>query len=760
MAVNLGSAYGKVSLDVKGVVNGVASAKGAINSLAESGARLKALGTALTLAVSLPLLAVGKNALMAASAMNETKNKVKVVFKEMSDAVLEWSENSAMAFGQSQQQALAAAATFGNLFVTMDIGVEKASEMSMALVQLASDMSSFNDIDPSVALEKLRAGLVGEIEPLRTTGIVLSEVEVNAYALRMGLVDMEVDMVGVNGATLDLRVAQDELAKAMRGGVPDTDKLSNAQNRLSDASGRVADAQSRVAKAQLAVQRAQRDLAALLADPKIEKDSLRIVHAQERVADAEQRVAEAQGKVADAQGKVTQASLKLSDARQTEAPDALDIAKAEQKVAEAQQNLQNSMGGTNVELTNQQKLLARYGLIMEQSAIQQGDFSRTAFDFANSLRSLQAVWGNTLVKIGDVFLPIATKVVHWLTKMLDAFNKLTPFQQKMIVVFVTLVAVIGPLLIALGFLLPMLGRVTKHTSFLSGGIVGLVGSFLKLLSIAAVVVTVLEYFGVATGAVGAGILGLSGALGAAAAAVFTSVILPILIVIGFIYLLYYVWKKNLFGIQELVAKSAAGYRLAWARFTSWWKENSAEAAENVRSTFAQLPGTISNSFQNIVKSVSGAWTNFVNWLRNALTSMRTYISTAFTNMNWSQVGKYILLGIANGLLFGLPSLLAIVVKVAQSVLAQIKKSLGISSPSKEAFKLGAFTAQGFALGMQTMSPDAIARSLTKPITQNSSSQSQTIIQNFAGGVTLKEVRGLIAASHEELVGTMLGALGG
>lgn len=762
MAVNLGSAYGKVTLDVKGLLTGVASAKSGINSLVETGAKLRSLGIALTLGVSLPILAVGKNALMAASAMTETKNKVKVVFKEMSESVLEWSKNSATAFGQSQQQALSAAGTFGALFVTMDIGTEKAAEMSMKLVELASDLASFYDLDPGVALEKLRSGLVGESEPLRTVGIRISEVEVQAKALQMGLVDVEVDMVAVNGATLDLRSAQQELADAMRGGGVDTDKLSSAQNRLANASDRVSDAQGRVAKAQLGVQRAQRDLNALLADPKVEADSLRVVHARERVADAEQRVADAQDSVGDASRGAAEAQNSLNNARTPAAADALDIAQAEQKVAEAQQAIGTAMSGTNVELTEGQKLLARYEVIMEQSAVAHGDFSRTAMDFANSLRTLQATWGDTLVVIGDFFLPIATKVVHILTQMLEKFNNLAPWQQKIIVGFFTLAAVIGPLLFLFGFLLPMLANTTKSMNPLSGGIFGLVFSFVKLLAVLAIVVKVLAFLGISTGPVGAGILGLNTAIvgvGGSILAALAPVLFILLAIAAVIVWWALAWKLNLFYIRDTVASTVKIIKALWGAFTAFLRGDTEEAMEYLQAAFDAFGEHVNLIFMKVF-GIKDAWAKFFDFMRDALGKTVAFIVKTFTNMDWSLVGKSILSGIANGMLLGLPALIITAGRVATSVLAEIKKSLGISSPSKEAMKLGAFTAQGFMLGMQTMNPDDIARSLIRPITNNSNSQSQTIINNFSSGLTTRQAQSMIAENNEQLINMMISGLGG
>jgi hypothetical protein len=54
----------------------------------------------------------------------------------------------------------------------------------------------------------------------------------------------------------------------------------------------------------------------------------------------------------------------------------------------------------------------------------------------------------------------------------------------------------------------------------------------------------------------------------------------------------------------------------------------------------------------------------------------------------------------------------------------------------------------------------MARSLARPITGGNTSTQQTIIQNFASGLTMQQVRGMIAENNEALVNTMVGALGG
>lgn len=133
------------------------------------------------------LLEFGADSVSAASDLGETMSKVGVVFGTSSDQVKAWSENAATALGQSQQQALDAAGTFGNLFVSMGMADDTSADMSMSLVELASDLASFNNMDPTETLEKLRAGMLGSAEPMQSLGVNMTAASVEAKALEMGL---------------------------------------------------------------------------------------------------------------------------------------------------------------------------------------------------------------------------------------------------------------------------------------------------------------------------------------------------------------------------------------------------------------------------------------------------------------------------------------------------------------------------------------------------------------------------------------------
>lgn len=118
-----------------------------------------------------------------ASNLNEQISKSEAVFGDSSQAIQEWAR-SASKFGVANDQALEATGTFGNLFRTVDLGTDQAADMSRRLVELAADLAAFNNVeDINEVLEALRSGLIGEAEPLRRFGVLLSENRVQQQAM-------------------------------------------------------------------------------------------------------------------------------------------------------------------------------------------------------------------------------------------------------------------------------------------------------------------------------------------------------------------------------------------------------------------------------------------------------------------------------------------------------------------------------------------------------------------------------------------------
>jgi len=129
-----------------------------------------------------------QSTVMAASNLSESIAKTNTVFGKNAQAIQEWSRTTASALGVSRQAALEAAGTYGNLFRAFGINEQESAKMSQALVTLAADLASFNNVPIEDALLALRSGLSGETEPLKRFGIALNEARLKEQALADGLI--------------------------------------------------------------------------------------------------------------------------------------------------------------------------------------------------------------------------------------------------------------------------------------------------------------------------------------------------------------------------------------------------------------------------------------------------------------------------------------------------------------------------------------------------------------------------------------------
>lgn len=129
-----------------------------------------------------------------ASDLEESTSKAATVFGDSFARVEQFADSAATSVGLAKDQALEAAGTFGNLFTATGLARGAAADMSVGIVQLAADLASFNNLEVSEATEKLRAGLVGEAEPLRTLGINITAAATKAKALELGLLDVNGEM--------------------------------------------------------------------------------------------------------------------------------------------------------------------------------------------------------------------------------------------------------------------------------------------------------------------------------------------------------------------------------------------------------------------------------------------------------------------------------------------------------------------------------------------------------------------------------------
>jgi hypothetical protein len=110
----------------------------------------------------------------------------------------------------------------------------------------------------------------------------------------------------------------------------------------------------------------------------------------------------------------------------------------------------NGIAEVGTELTQEQKVMARLGLLMEQTNKVQGDFVNTSDALANSSRITKAQLENAAATLGEDLIPLAAKGVGIISAMVNAFNALSPAGQDAALVIAAIAAGTGPMLMAIG----------------------------------------------------------------------------------------------------------------------------------------------------------------------------------------------------------------------------------------------------------------------------------------------------------------------
>jgi hypothetical protein len=125
-----------------------------------------------------------------AANLAETMDKTRIVFEASAGSVIGFAEEMSDKFGVVRREVLDAASAFGLIIQGAGLSADASAKMSIQLVKLAADAGSLNNVALDVALEKIRAGLVGEMEPLRALGVTLDADAIKAKAAAMGFQEM------------------------------------------------------------------------------------------------------------------------------------------------------------------------------------------------------------------------------------------------------------------------------------------------------------------------------------------------------------------------------------------------------------------------------------------------------------------------------------------------------------------------------------------------------------------------------------------
>lgn len=112
------------------------------------------------------LLDFGKDAIQAASDLEEVQNVVDVTFGDGARQIEAWAKTAGDQFGLTETQAKRFTSTLGAMMKSAGMAGPEIVGMSTDLAGLAADMASFYNLDFDTAFQKIRSGIAGETEPL------------------------------------------------------------------------------------------------------------------------------------------------------------------------------------------------------------------------------------------------------------------------------------------------------------------------------------------------------------------------------------------------------------------------------------------------------------------------------------------------------------------------------------------------------------------------------------------------------------------
>lgn len=145
---------------------------------------VKAAGAAL---VSYGLFEFGKQAIELGSNVAEVQNVVDTAFGDMAYKAEEFANSAIENFGMSELAAKKTSSTYMTMARGMGVAMDAASDMSIELTALSGDVASFFNKSQEEAAYKLQSVFTGEVEPLRELGIVMTQANLQQYAMEKGM---------------------------------------------------------------------------------------------------------------------------------------------------------------------------------------------------------------------------------------------------------------------------------------------------------------------------------------------------------------------------------------------------------------------------------------------------------------------------------------------------------------------------------------------------------------------------------------------
>jgi hypothetical protein len=192
----------------------------------------KAAGAALA-AAAVTKFAV--DSIHAASNLEESINAVNVVFGNATGIIENFGQVSANAVGLSTREFNQLATVTGGFLTNLGFNQQQAARETVTLTQRASDMASVFNTDVGSALEAVNSALKGEFNPIEQFAVKISDADVRARAVALGLAETTAAVDQNAKAVATLNLIYEQTAKTQGDFAATSDSLANSQRRAAAA---------------------------------------------------------------------------------------------------------------------------------------------------------------------------------------------------------------------------------------------------------------------------------------------------------------------------------------------------------------------------------------------------------------------------------------------------------------------------------------------------------------------------------------------
>ena len=127
-----------------------------------------------------------KDCIEVGSNVTEVQNVVDTAFKDLSWQADQWASNAMTNFGLSELSAKKYMGVFGQMSNAMGITGKAALDMAENVTGLTGDVASFYNLGTDEAYTKLKSIWTGETETLKDLGVIMTQTNLDQYALNNG----------------------------------------------------------------------------------------------------------------------------------------------------------------------------------------------------------------------------------------------------------------------------------------------------------------------------------------------------------------------------------------------------------------------------------------------------------------------------------------------------------------------------------------------------------------------------------------------